>query len=181
MSLTAAINAATAEHDLLARMFSERDAAANAIYDLVKVTRKVRTAASAWVALPASTRQLVLDFERGGAEVDGLAERLGFVVELLTEFREHYARDVGNPGKSRSADAADLRPLEGFVDVLMRYWVARTGTPPGHKVESADDLAADAREARSPFAVLAGEAAAGALDVPYTIGNVETVIRRLKA
>lgn len=176
--LAVAISKAIEEHELLVRQFASSEAAADTIRGFSRVTAKVRAAASAWDALPAQSKGHMLDFV--GTKSDEVSDRLHFVLDLLDEFAVHYGRKVGNPRRSRDEYGFDQRPLEGFVAVLMDYWIAETGTAPGHKVDSADPKTGEQREPLSPFMVLVSEAATELHGSRYDTGHFETVARNLK-
>jgi hypothetical protein len=176
--LAAAISKAVDEHELLFRQFASHEAAADTIRSYRRVAAKVRAAATAWDSLPAQHKGHMLDFV--GTKSDDVSDRLHFVLDLIEEFGVHYGRKVGNPGRSRDEHEFDQRPLEGFVAVLMDYWMAETGTAPGHKVDSSDPRTGEQREPLSPFMVLVSAAATELHVSPYDTGHFETVARNLK-
>ncbi|HEV7292896.1 MAG TPA: hypothetical protein VGN79_11295 [Devosia sp.] len=178
--LARAIESAIEEHELASRMFQHRDAAADAFHGLVRATQAAQRAAQAWNDVPSNTRRLVLDFVQQGAEADMVGERLEYVSNLLDEFREHYRRDQGNPGRSRASTADDLRPLRAFIMSLMDYWEEVTNLTPGHKATARDKETREEREAISPFMKVVSDAAT-TLGRNYTVGNFETITRDLKS
>ena len=179
--LAAAISAALEEYEGDRLLWSHRDGSAALAPELRRVSMLARRTLLAWRGTPQQAREFALEFVDGASAVDHIDERLTFVDDLLSELEKHYSRQVGNPGKSRADANVDLRPLDGFVSVLMDFWVSETGTPAGHKVETADELDGCIRDAVSPFMTMLTDVGAGALSPsPYTAANYETVVRRLK-
>jgi hypothetical protein len=135
-----------------------------------------------WRGADPDVRDDVLWFvgEEGGS--DHVDRRIDYLTELFEEYGGNYARQRGNPGTSRgpSTERLPLEPLRAFAEVLIALWTQETGRPFGHAVETTDDLAATIRDASSPSMKFLSEAV-GLTGRPYSIGNLETVVRGLKA
>jgi hypothetical protein len=90
-ALSESLDAYDDEHDFWAwrdgEAYAHRD-------DVGRVLKAARRAARLWAELSPEARKQVLFFQ-GGDEVDPVGPRLQFAVDLLDEYRVHYAKQRG--------------------------------------------------------------------------------------
>jgi len=184
----ALVQAAQAHHDVQ-NFWLWRERSTGQLADIEPTLAAVQRALRLWSEVPAELHRDVAFFQDPSDQSDPVGPKLRFVAELLEEYRDHYRRPRGNPGRSRTGQAAnDLDPLKAFCAVLIDFWSIEKGMPFGHGVERQYDLDGvdlsddkSAPRAAESLAMRFLEHAGVALHpINYTISNFETVVRQIK-
>jgi hypothetical protein len=165
-------------HDEDVAIFTIRDPAASLVPRLSVIRRAIEKAHREWNGIEAADRDLVRRFISTDSS-DEVGDRLLGLIDLMDDFAAHFAREPGNPQRSRDGQDLDLRPLYTFVEILRDFWLKTVGTDMSAAIEDRDKDTGEASAPTSPAMIFLSDAVS-ALNVPYSVTSLQTVVRSLR-
>jgi len=108
-----------------------------AIPHLERVLRAAERTRRIWRMLPEPARDQFAEHMGDKAYVES---RLEDIVAELEDYKVHYGRGRGNPGRARSKKDINLRPFVEFTWVLREFWTWNCDRPFGHELEEVYEL-----------------------------------------